>query len=74
MNESFNNNQKRGSNGPAPPNIQVLSMNQKQVLEDPASKKKSRSIGHYIIGKNIGEGTFGKVKLGTHILTGEKVG
>jgi serine/threonine protein kinase len=34
---------------------------------------KSRSIGHYIIGKNIGEGTFGKVKLGTHILTGEKV-
>ena len=36
-------------------------------------KKKSRSIGHYIIGKNIGEGTFGKVKLGTHILTGEKV-
>jgi len=37
------------------------------------TKKKSRSIGHYIIGKNIGEGTFGKVKLGTHILTGEKV-
>lgn len=35
--------------------------------------KNSRSIGHYIIGKNIGEGTFGKVKLGTHILTGEKV-
>jgi len=36
-------------------------------------KGRSRSIGHYIIGKNIGEGTFGKVKLGTHILTGEKV-
>ena len=34
---------------------------------------KSKSIGHYIIGKCIGEGTFGKVKLGTHILTGEKV-
>ncbi|CAD7968767.1 unnamed protein product [Amoebophrya sp. A25] len=31
------------------------------------------SIGHYILGKTIGEGTFGKVKLGTHILTGEKV-
>lgn len=29
--------------------------------------------GHYILGKTIGEGTFGKVKLGTHILTGEKV-
>ena len=33
----------------------------------------SKSIGHYIIGKTIGEGTFGKVKLGTHILTGDKV-
>eukprot|EP00347_Sterkiella_histriomuscorum_P006969 403350750 len=35
--------------------------------------QKTKSIGHYIIGKVIGEGTFGKVKLGTHILTGEKV-
>jgi len=26
-----------------------------------------------MLGKTIGEGTFGKVKLGTHILTGEKV-
>eukprot|EP01066_Platyproteum_vivax_P017531 Platyproteum_vivax@DN7388_c0_g1_i3.p1 len=34
---------------------------------------RARSIGHYILGKTIGEGTFGKVKLGTHILTGEKV-
>lgn len=34
---------------------------------------RSKSIGHYILGKTIGEGTFGKVKLGTHILTGEKV-
>ena len=32
-----------------------------------------KNIGHYAIGKTIGEGTFGKVKLGTHILTGEKV-
>ena len=36
-------------------------------------EQKAKSIGHYIIGKAIGEGTFGKVKLGTHILTGEKV-
>ncbi len=35
--------------------------------------EKTKSIGHYILGKAIGEGTFGKVKLGTHILTGEKV-
>lgn len=44
------------------------------------SQIKSRSIGQYIfsitfkkLGKTLGEGTFGKVKLATHILTGEKV-
>lgn len=36
-------------------------------------KGKSKSIGHYILGKSIGEGTFGKVKQGVHTLTGEKV-
>merc|ERR1719449_518821 len=36
-------------------------------------RPRTKSIGHYILGKTIGEGTFGKVKLGTHILTGEKV-
>lgn len=33
----------------------------------------TKNIGHYALGKTIGEGTFGKVKLGTHILTGERV-
>jgi serine/threonine protein kinase len=37
------------------------------------SKGKEKTIGQYILGKSIGEGTFGKVKLGTHILTSEKV-
>jgi 5'-AMP-activated protein kinase catalytic alpha subunit len=37
------------------------------------SKSKSTNIGHYVLGKDIGEGTFGKVKLGVHIFTGEKV-
>mmetsp|Transcript_73652 Transcript_73652/g.159357 ORF Transcript_73652/g.159357 Transcript_73652/m.159357 type:complete len:780 (-) Transcript_73652:189-2528(-) len=36
-------------------------------------RTRAKSIGHYILGKTIGEGTFGKVKLGTHILTGERV-
>merc|ERR1719267_335175 len=36
-------------------------------------RPRTKSIGHYILGKTIGEGTFGKVKLGTHILTGERV-
>ena len=38
-----------------------------------APAPKIKSIGHYFLGKTIGEGTFGKVKLGTHSLTGEKV-
>lgn len=36
-------------------------------------QKSNNTIGHYVLGKALGEGTFGKVKLGTHILTGEKV-
>jgi serine/threonine protein kinase len=36
-------------------------------------KSNANAVGHYILGKTLGEGTFGKVKLGTHILTGEKV-
>jgi len=38
-----------------------------------SSLGKPSDIGQYILGKTIGEGTFGKVKLGTHILTGETV-
>ena len=36
-------------------------------------KNNPNAVGHYILGKSLGQGTFGKVKLGTHILTGEKV-
>ena len=30
-------------------------------------------VGQYMLGKTIGEGTFGKVKLAIHVPTGEKV-
>jgi len=30
-------------------------------------------LGHYVLGRIIGEGTFGKVRLGYHTLTGEKI-
>lgn len=30
-------------------------------------------VGQYLLGKTIGEGTFGKVKLAIHLPTGEKV-
>ena len=35
--------------------------------------QQGKTVGHYMLGKTLGEGTFGKVKTGTHILTGEKV-
>ena len=60
--------------------------NKKTQLSTSASSNtghtSSKNIGHYVLGnfstfhflgKNIGEGTFGKVKEGKHILTGEKV-
>jgi len=37
------------------------------------SEKAKAGVTQYLLGKTLGEGTFGKVKLGTHILTGEKV-
>ena len=35
----------------------------------PRERLGTKQIGNYIIGRSIGEGTFGKVKLGTHALT-----
>ncbi|KAL4484933.1 hypothetical protein ABPG74_020110 [Tetrahymena malaccensis] len=37
------------------------------------SIKKSKQLGNYVLNKTLGEGAFGKVKLATHILTGEYV-
>ena len=33
----------------------------------------TRSVGNYMLSNTLGEGTFGKVKGGVHLLTGEKV-
>lgn len=35
--------------------------------------KDNKSLGQFAMGEKLGEGMFGKVRLGTHILTGEKV-
>ena len=43
------------------------------ILESAAAKKPERKVGHYILGKTIGEGTFGKVKIGLHETTRAKV-
>jgi 5'-AMP-activated protein kinase, catalytic alpha subunit len=34
---------------------------------------KKQSIIKINIGRSLGQGTFGKVRLGTHLITGEKV-
>ncbi len=34
---------------------------------------KEETLRNYILEKTIGKGTFGKVKLGIHQITGEKV-
>mmetsp|Transcript_39369 Transcript_39369/g.35059 ORF Transcript_39369/g.35059 Transcript_39369/m.35059 type:complete len:129 (-) Transcript_39369:2580-2966(-) len=36
-------------------------------------EEKTKTVGNYTLGSTIGEGTFGKVKLGYHLPTGEKV-
>jgi hypothetical protein len=38
-----------------------------------AVSHKGKIIGHFAIGEKLGEGTFSKVCIGTHILTQEKV-
>lgn len=35
--------------------------------------RRIQCIGHYDLDKTIGQGQFGKVKLATHVLTGERV-
>lgn len=43
------------------------------ILKKKIGRRETKSIGSYTLGVTLGEGAFGKVKLGTHILTNEKV-
>ena len=52
----------------APPRL-----TQQQQQQDEL-KPQRKIVGHYMLGKSIGQGTFGKVMLGIHLPTGEKVG
>lgn len=46
-------------------------MEENKILEEPLVE--GSRLGNYIISKTIGEGTFGKVRLGIHTPTNEKV-
>ena len=52
-----------------------IKINHKREKSSDYSDRRSatKNIGQFILGEKLGEGTFGKVRLGTHILTGEKV-
>ena len=50
-----------------------MSENKEKEQEKKGKKIKNQIIGNYRIEKTIGEGTFGKVKLGIHIPTEEQV-
>ena len=74
-----------GSNGYRRPNsgtkaksgIPPQGKSSNNVTKASAAAKKDQAtrkiVGQYMIGKTIGEGTFGKVKIAVHIPTGEKV-
>ena len=42
-------------------------------IQNRKSIDKGKNLGTFILGQKLGEGTFGVVRLATHILTGEKV-
>jgi hypothetical protein len=65
---------------PAPPNRKYSPIIQEIINKSVKIPEGAKKIGNYILGnfkpylgKTIGSGTFGKVHLGMHILTGEKV-
>ncbi|KAJ1445434.1 kinase-like domain-containing protein [Pelagophyceae sp. CCMP2097] len=43
------------------------------ALASRGAPARQRTVGHYVLGRALGEGSFGKVRLGTHVLTGERV-
>nr|KAJ3422691.1 hypothetical protein HK105_006929 [Polyrhizophydium stewartii] len=50
-----------------------LSTSQKNDLLSFLSSSAVPTVGNYVLGRTIGEGTFGKVKFGRHKLTGQEV-
>ncbi|KAI8812489.1 kinase-like domain-containing protein [Cladochytrium replicatum] len=56
-----------------PVKIQPYSMPEPNLEADTQAAKNGDPLEEYNVGKTIGEGSFGKVKLATHIATGEQV-
>ena len=43
------------------------------IVRERGMKTHNNDIGPFILGEKLGQGTFGLVRLGTHVITGEKV-
>ncbi len=51
-----------------------MNNNSKRSLSNNSTRRnRGKIIGQYSIGEKIGEGTFSKVCIGTHLPTGERV-
>lgn len=63
------NNSIKAAEGPEEP-IPKPAVEEKPEFDPHAPGTK---LGHYVFGKNLGKGTFGKVKMAEHVLTKESV-
>jgi hypothetical protein len=76
FNDKENTKQKNTHANPINKNRDKERERERDKSENPIEKRgsnSSKNIGQFILGEKLGEGTFGKVRMGTHILTGEKV-
>ena len=53
--------------------LKLLIMGKGPKSGSDSRKKEAKQISHFLIDKELGEGTFGKVKLGIQTITQEKV-
>lgn len=58
---------------PSEPQLERPSSPSNAANIQPQNEKKKVYIGNYKVGKTLGEGSFAKVKLAVHCLTGQKV-
>jgi 5'-AMP-activated protein kinase catalytic alpha subunit len=53
--------------------MKVAGVSQLEKVEVVINEDGSTIVGNYKLGRDLGKGTFGKVRVGTHLLTDEKV-
>lgn len=69
---SISSNARRGSNRPAEPSPDIRPSGAELKRQEEKSRASQR-LGQYKIVKTLGEGSFGKVKLAVHEVSGQKV-